>query len=317
MKRVAVLGAKGSIGRQALAVIDANPGLELAAAASGSQPIDGLAPLTQVGGNPTELLEWAEPDVVLNAIVGFAGVRATLWVPSAGSTSLANKEPCHAASWQWLRASGRRTPAAGRQRAPGVSGAWRAATRASTDRAHRVGRPFGRNRSSSGVTPDDALAHRPGKMVRHRRFTRPNKDSEVIGALSACNRIEVAIQPTSVVHALSGSETGSIRASGLPDMRADLYALTIRAAVEVGPDLASGLTLEFGSSRPTHFAARVRPDGGSGRHLPVHFNAANEVAVATSRRRLPFWHRRGVGETRSRVAVRPRPRRTDRGRRGG
>jgi 1-deoxy-D-xylulose 5-phosphate reductoisomerase len=93
MKRVAVLGATGSIGRQALDVIEANPGLELAAAASGSQPIDGLAPLTQVGGDPTALLERADPDVVLNAIVGFAGVTATLWVLERGiDLALANKE---------------------------------------------------------------------------------------------------------------------------------------------------------------------------------------------------------------------------------
>src|SRR5215217_4659409 len=89
MKRVAVLGATGSIGRQALEVIDRHRELELVAASSGSQPIDGLAPLTQVGGDLTELLERARPDVVLNAVVGFAGVTATLWtlesVVEAGS----------------------------------------------------------------------------------------------------------------------------------------------------------------------------------------------------------------------------------------
>ncbi len=51
VKRVALLGATGSIGRQALEIVDAHPGLELVAAASGRQPIDGLAPLTQVGGD--------------------------------------------------------------------------------------------------------------------------------------------------------------------------------------------------------------------------------------------------------------------------
>ena len=75
MKRIALLGATGSIGRQAIEVIDAHPELELVAATSGSQPIDGLAPLTQTGGDPTELLERAEPDIVLNAVVGFAGPR--------------------------------------------------------------------------------------------------------------------------------------------------------------------------------------------------------------------------------------------------
>src|SRR5918995_2557568 len=93
MKRVAVLGASGSIGRQALEIIEANPGLELVAAASGSSPIDGLAPLTQVGGDLTELLERARPDVVLNAVVGFAGLPATLWTLERGvDLALANKE---------------------------------------------------------------------------------------------------------------------------------------------------------------------------------------------------------------------------------
>ena len=97
-RRIALLGATGSIGRQALEVIDANPELELVAATSGSTPIDGLAPLTQVGGDPTELLERAQPDVVLNAVVGFAGVHATTWALERGVTlALANKESLVAA----------------------------------------------------------------------------------------------------------------------------------------------------------------------------------------------------------------------------
>src|SRR5213596_3852407 len=98
MKRVALLGASGSIGRQALEIIDAHPELKLVAAASGSQPIDGLAPLTQVGGDPTDLLERAKPDVVLNAVVGFAGLPATLWALERGvDLALANKESLVAA----------------------------------------------------------------------------------------------------------------------------------------------------------------------------------------------------------------------------
>src|SRR5262249_11439394 len=68
VKRIALLGATGSIGRQALEIIADHPELELAAAASGSQPVDGLAPLTQVGGDLVPLLERAQPDVVLNAV---------------------------------------------------------------------------------------------------------------------------------------------------------------------------------------------------------------------------------------------------------
>src|SRR5213595_3364824 len=98
MKRIALLGATGSIGRQAVEIIEAHPGLELVAAASGSQPIDGLAPLTQVGGDLTDLLERARPDVVLNAVVGFAGLPATLWALERGVTlALANKESLVAA----------------------------------------------------------------------------------------------------------------------------------------------------------------------------------------------------------------------------
>src|SRR3954469_13796335 len=110
-RRIAVLGVTGSIGRQALEVIEASPELELVAASSGSTPIDGLAPLTQVGGDATEVLERAEPDVVLNAIVGFAGIHATLWALERGITlALANKESFVAAGAlardAWARGGG-------------------------------------------------------------------------------------------------------------------------------------------------------------------------------------------------------------------
>ena len=105
MTRVALLGATGSIGRQALEVIAANPDLDLVAATSGTQPIDGLAPLTQVGGDPTALLERAEPDVVLNATLGFAGLPATMWALEHGVLlALANKESLVAAGELALRA---------------------------------------------------------------------------------------------------------------------------------------------------------------------------------------------------------------------
>src|SRR5438552_14863309 len=103
MRRVALLGATGSIGAQAVEIVAAHPDLELCGLMSGSSPLDALAAehgvrQTQVGGDPTELLERCEPDVVLNAIVGFAGVRATLWALENGVTlALANKESLVAA----------------------------------------------------------------------------------------------------------------------------------------------------------------------------------------------------------------------------
>ena len=160
MTRVALLGATGSIGRQALEIVAANPELELVAATSGSTPIDGLAPLTQVGGEPTELLERAEPDVVLNAIVGFAGIRATLWALERGVTlALANKESLVAAgelaTAARTRGGGPPTGAArsGRSRtgAPVMSGKVRdpSCGRATTLAQPRRGRP----RSSRPARP--------------------------------------------------------------------------------------------------------------------------------------------------------------------
>src|SRR5262245_60477254 len=94
VKRVALLGATGSIGRQAIEIVEAHPALELCAVASGSTPLDDVdAPLKQVGGELTDLLDRAEPDVVLNAVVGFAGIHATLWALERGvDLALANKE---------------------------------------------------------------------------------------------------------------------------------------------------------------------------------------------------------------------------------
>src|SRR5581483_2885834 len=99
MRRVALLGATGSIGRQAIEIVEAHPELELCAVASGSTPLDDIeAPLKQVGGDLTELLDRAEPDVVLNAVVGFAGIHATLWALERGvDLALANKESLVAA----------------------------------------------------------------------------------------------------------------------------------------------------------------------------------------------------------------------------
>jgi len=315
MKRVAVLGATGSIGRQALDVIEANPGLELAAAASGSRPIDGLAPLTQVGGDATALLEQAEPDVVLNAIVGFAGVTATLWALERGiDLALANKESLVAAGELALAARGR---GGGRLLAVDSehSGVFQCLESRAPESVHSVvltasGGPFrGRNRSElEDVTPDDALAHptwRMGPKITIDSATLANKGLEVIEAHFLFglpyDRIEVVIQPTSVIHALVRFRDGAALAHlGYPDMRVPIsYALTYpeRAAVAVEPlDLASGLTLKFEPVDPEAFPllGLARKAGELGGTYPCAFNAANEVAVAAFLDgRLPFL---GVAE---------------------
>src|SRR3954469_24235910 len=102
MKRIALLGATGSIGRQAIEIVDAHPDLSLCAVAAGSTDVRALAEAHgaehQTGGDLTELLERAKPDVVLNAVVGFAGIHATLWALENGvDLALANKESLVAA----------------------------------------------------------------------------------------------------------------------------------------------------------------------------------------------------------------------------
>src|SRR5215210_9381782 len=310
MKRVALLGATGSIGRQAVEVIATNAELELAAAMSGSQPIDGLAPLTQVGGEPVELLERAKPDVVLNAIVGFAGVRGTLWALEHGvDLALANKESLVAAGELALAAQAR-----GGGRLLPVDSEHSAVLQCLDGRApetvHSVvltasGGPFrGRNRSElEDVTPEDALDHptwRMGPKITVDSATLANKGLEVIEAHFLFglpyDRIEVVLQPTSVVHALVRLRDGAALAHfGYPDMRVPIsYALTYpdRGATEVEPlDFTSGLTLQFDAVDRDAFPVLglARRAGEAGGTYPCVFNAANEVAVAAFLEgRLPF-----------------------------
>ena len=180
MTRIALLGATGSIGRQAIEVIQAHPGLRLVAATSGSTGIDGLAPLTQVGGDPTELLERAEPDVVLNAIVGFAGLVPTMWALEHGVTlALANKESLVAAGELAIAAHER-----GRGRLIPVdsehSALFQCAQLGEPDSIVLTasgGRSAGARATSwSTSTPSRRSPTRPGRWVRRSRSTlRPSR----------------------------------------------------------------------------------------------------------------------------------------------
>nr|MDP9491591.1 1-deoxy-D-xylulose-5-phosphate reductoisomerase [Actinomycetota bacterium] len=300
MRRVAVLGATGSIGRQACEVIDRHPELELVAASSGSQPLAGVAPLIQVGGDPVELLEQAEPDIVLNAVVGFAGVRATLWALERGADlALANKESLVAAGElaldAWKRGGGRLLPVDSEHSALFQCLEGRAPESVDSVVLTASGGPFrGRNRSElADVTPDDALAHptwNMGPKITVDSATLANKGLEVIEAHYLFDleydRIEVVIQPTSVVHALVRFRDGSSLAHlGYPDMRVPIsYALTYpdRAGTDL-PQLAfpsgRGLESESGDNEAFPTLGLARRAGERGGSFPCVFNAANEVAV--------------------------------------
>jgi 1-deoxy-D-xylulose-5-phosphate reductoisomerase len=310
VKRIALLGATGSIGRQALDVIDAHPELELVAAASGSQPIDGLAPLTQVGGDLTELLERAQPDLVLNAVVGFAGLPVTLWALERGvDLALANKESLVAAGELALaaqqRGGGRLLPVDSEHSAAFQCLHGHAPEAVDSLVITASGGPFrGRTRDDlEDVTPAEALAHptwNKGPKINVDSATLATKGLELIEAhfLFALpyDRVEVVVHPSSTVHALVRFRDGAALAHlGYPDMRVPIsYALTYpeRAATPIPPlDLASGVTLEFHAPDLDTFPllALARDAGERGGTYPCAFNAANEVAVAAFlEERLPF-----------------------------
>src|SRR5918999_3509888 len=247
VRRVALLGATGSIGRQAIEVVERTPELELCALASGSTRLDTLAAEhgvehVQVGGDVTQLLEAAEPDIVLNAVVGFAGVRATLWALERGVTlALANKESLVAAGDLALRA---------RARGGGLllpvdsehSAAFQCLEGRPRETVHSLvvtasGGPFrGRSRTElDRVTVDEALAHPTwsmGRKITVDSATLANKALEVIEAHFlfglSYDRIEVVVHPQSVVHSFVEFVDGSVLAQlGAPSMELPvLYALT-------------------------------------------------------------------------------------------
>jgi 1-deoxy-D-xylulose-5-phosphate reductoisomerase len=299
MKRVALLGATGSIGRQALEIVAANPELEVVAAASGSQPIDGLAPLTQVGGDLTELLERAEPDVVLNAVVGFAGLPSTLWALERGVTlALANKESLVAAGELALaareRGGGLLLPVDSEHSALFQCLDGRRADELDSLVITASGGPFrGRSREElAHVTPEEALRHptwRMGRKITVDSATLANKGLELIEAHFLFDlpyeKIDVVIHPTSIVHGLARFRDGaSLAHLGRPDMRVPIsYALTYpdRAATPVPQLDLVGTTLEFEAPDLETFPLlRLgREAGERGGTYPCVYNAANEVAV--------------------------------------
>ena len=301
MKRVALLGATGSIGRQAIEIVAAHPGLELCAAASATSPLDGVdAPLKQVGGDLTELLERAEPDVVLNAVVGFAGIHATLWTLERGiDLALANKESLVAGGDLALaaqaRGGGRILPVDSEHSALHQCLADASDGQVASLVLTGSGGPFrGRTRDElADVTPDEALEHPTwsmGPKITVDSATLANKGLEVVEAHFLFgipyDRIEVVLQPTSIVHSLVRFRDGAALAHlGYPDMRVPIsYALTYpdRAETPLPPLDLTALTLEFHAPDLETFPmlALARDAGERGGAAPCVFNAANEVAVA-------------------------------------
>ena len=310
MRRVALLGATGSIGRQALEVVDAHPELELCAVAAGTRGDEARRIAAErgvqhvsVGGDPSlpDLIAASGPDVVLNAVVGFAGLHATLATLEGGlDLALANKESLIAGGELVLgakqRGGGRILPVDSEHSAAFQCLEGRAPETIDSLVLTASGGPFrGRTQAElAGVSAAEALAHPTwdmGPKITVDSATLMNKGLELIEAhfLFALpfDRLEVTIHPTSVVHALARFRDGAALAHlGYPDMRVPIsYALTYpeRPATPVPAlDLSGGLILEFSPPDEDTFACLplARAAGEAGGSAPCVLNAANEIALS-------------------------------------
>jgi len=329
MRSVAVLGATGSIGTQALEIVGAHPGLRACALAAGSDHAGVVAAArahgverialvdtdaaaaarTEFAGEVLEgpdgverLVADAGADVVLNAIVGAAGLRATLATLAAGADlALANKESLVAGGelvMDALRRSGRSMLPVDSEHsalAQCLEGAAEGSVTGLVITAS--GGPFrGRTAESlAGATVADALAHPTwsmGAKITIDSATLMNKGLEVIEAHHlfgiGYDDIEVVVHPQSIVHGMVRYRDGALLAHvGYPDMRVPIsWALTFpeRAATPVPAlDLAAPLRLEFEPPDVATFRCLglARAAGREGGTAPCVLNAANEAAVAS------------------------------------
>jgi 1-deoxy-D-xylulose-5-phosphate reductoisomerase len=323
MQGVVVLGSTGSIGTSTLNVLRRHrERFRLVALTAGSnatllaeqiaewQP--GFAGLVS-GTGPACLLEAAthpDADIVVNAVVGFAGLAATLAALKAGKrVALANKESLVVAG-DLVRAA---ATAGGGELVP-VDSEHSAVLQCIAGREVSLrrliltasGGPF-RDWSAERLQQAsiaEALKHptwRMGNKITVDSATLANKAMEVIEAHHLFGlpyeRVEVVVHPQSIVHALVEFADGSVLGQlGFPSMELPiLYALTHPERVEdaAAPrfDPVQAGTLTFEPLRQDVFRAFQAgvAAGRAGGTAPAAFNAANEIAVeAFLSGRIPF-----------------------------
>ncbi|HMC51162.1 MAG TPA: 1-deoxy-D-xylulose-5-phosphate reductoisomerase [Acidimicrobiales bacterium] len=339
MTTVALVGSTGSIGTQALDVVARDPGRYEVIAVGAHRSVEALAQqaaalrprqvaladatlaprLRELVPSGVEVLAGPEAltaiatraDVVLNAVVGFAGLPVTLAALRAGRRlALANKESLIAAGP--LVQAARATPGAEIVPVDSEHCAVHQCLRAAggTGDVRRVlltasGGPF-RGRPAhelESVTVEDALAHPTwsmGPKITVDSSTLMNKGLEVIEAHElfglAYGRIEVVVHPQSVVHSLVELLDGATFAQlSMPDMRLPIgYALSYPER----PRSPFGLIdwsrlgrLDFETPDREAFPclALAYAAGRAGGTAPAWLNAANEVAVEAFLSRRIRW----------------------------
>jgi 1-deoxy-D-xylulose-5-phosphate reductoisomerase len=348
IQNIAILGATGSIGASTLDVIARHPSRFRVAALTANRQVDELAELCRrhrpdavcvadaaqaprlrerlaVAGASCRVLAGDEGlveiaslpgvDCVMAAIVGAAGLRATLAAAKAGKKLLlANKEALVVAGPVFME-----TVRASRAVLLPIDSEHNAIFQclppfASGDLAAKgirrilltgSGGPFrARARDElQRVTPDEACAHPNwvmGRKISVDSATMMNKGLEVIEAHwlfgATPEQIQVVVHPQSVVHSMVEFADGSVIAQlGHPDMRTPIaQALAYPDRVDAGvPPLDLFGIGSLGFERPDYarfpalgLAYAALKSGGS---APATLNAANEVAVAAFLEgRLPF-----------------------------
>jgi 1-deoxy-D-xylulose-5-phosphate reductoisomerase len=346
IQNIAILGATGSIGASTLDVIVRHPSRFRIAALTANRQVDELAelcrrhrPATVCVADATqaprlrerlagmgcrilageeglvEVASFPDIDCVMAAIVGAAGLRATLAAAKAGKKLLlANKEALVVAGSVFMEAvrSGRATllPIDSEHNAifqclPPFASGGLAAKGIRRILLTGSGGPFrARERTElHRVTPEEACAHPNwvmGRKISVDSATMMNKGLEIIEAHwlfgASPEQIHVVVHPQSVVHSMVEYADGSVIAQlGHPDMRTPIaQALAYPERIEAGVsslDLFRIGSLSFERPDFERFPALGLAYSAlkSGGAAPATLNAANEVAVAAFLEgRLPF-----------------------------
>ena len=333
-RRLVILGSTGSIGVQALDLLRQHPArFSLLALCAGSnseaflaqvrefRPVyaaladkDAAADLRKSPHWPaqTELLAGddaicslaalPEADVVLAAIVGFAGLPSVLSAVRAGKLlALANKESLvcggQLVSDEQARSSARIIPVDSEHSALFQSLEGHHPSDIQSLILTASGGPFlnTSREDFASITPAQALKHprwTMGAKITIDSATLVNKGLELIEAAWLFSippeRIEVVIHPQSIVHSLVRFKDGAqIAQLGLPDMKVPIaYALNYPDGrlAGAGPqlDLCSASRLDFMAPDDLKFPAigLARQALLAGGDKPAVYNIANEIAVS-------------------------------------
>jgi 1-deoxy-D-xylulose-5-phosphate reductoisomerase len=341
IKRIALFGSTGSIGTQALEVIAANPDkfcVEILTAQNNDELLvqQALAfnPSLVVIGDEKKYLKVKEAlaakdikvfageksleeaaamncyDLMLAAIVGFAGLKPTLKAIESGSTiALANKETLVVAGEIMMQK-------AVEYRSPVIpvdsehSAIFQCLVGETRNRIEKIiltasGGPFlGRKPNYLvNVKREHALRHpnwTMGAKISIDSATLMNKGLEMIEAKFLFNlkpeQIQVVVHPQSIIHSMVQFEDGSIKAQmGLPDMKLPIqYALAFPQRIKnefprFDFRRNSNLNFEEPDIKTFRNLSLAKDALNKGGNLPCVMNAANEIAVfAFLRNRIGF-----------------------------